>query len=59
MDYNLSRVFELLKASLMTEPILMYPDPNLPYVLFTDTNNYAWACVLTQEKTHTFEEEGN
>ena len=24
--------FELLKTSLMTEPILTYPDPNLPYV---------------------------
>ena len=42
--------FELLKASLMTEPILAYPDPNLPYVLFTDASKYAWACVLTQEK---------
>ena len=48
--------FELLKASLMIEPILTYPDPNLPYVLFTDTSKYAWACVLTQEKTHSFEE---
>ena len=28
--------FKLLKASLMAEHILMYPDPNLPYVLFTD-----------------------
>ena len=45
--------FELLKTSLMTEPILSYPDPNLPYVLFTDASKYAWACVLTQEKTHT------
>ena len=44
--------FELLKSSLMTEPILTYPDPSLPYVLFTDTSKYAWACVLTQEKTH-------
>ena len=43
--------FELLKASLMTEPILTYPDPNHPYVLFTDASKYAWACVLTQEKT--------
>ena len=43
--------FELLKTSLMTEPILTYPDPNLPYVLFTDASKYAWACVLTQEKT--------
>ena len=48
--------FELLKSSLMTEPILTYPDPNLPYVLFTDANKYAWACVLTQEKTHQIEE---
>ena len=44
--------FELLKASLMTDPILTYPDPNLPYVLFTDASKYAWACVLTQEKMH-------
>ena len=48
--------FDLLKASLMTEPILNYPNPNLPYVLFTDASKYAWACVLTQEKTHIFEE---
>ena len=48
--------FELLKTSLMTEPILTYPDPNLPYVLFTDASKYAWACVLTQEKTHIIKE---
>ena len=47
--------FNLLKTSLMTEPILTYPDPNLPYVLFTDASKYAWACVLTQEKTHMVE----
>ena len=58
--------FKLLKTSLMIEPILTYPDPNLPseiikikinnYVLFTDASKYAWACVLTQEKTHQIEE---
>ena len=47
--------FELLKTSLMTEPILKYPDPNYPYVLFTDASKYAWACVLTQEKIHQIE----
>ena len=47
--------FELLKTSLMTEPILTYLDPNLPYVLFIDASKYAWACVLTQEKTHQIE----
>ena len=40
----------------MTEPILNYPDPNLPYVLFTDASKYAWACVLTQEKMHKIKE---
>ena len=47
--------FNLLKASLMMEPIMTYPNPNLPYVLFTDASKYALACVLTQEKTHTLE----
>ena len=46
--------FKLLKTSLMTEPILTYPNPNLPYVLFTDASKYA--CVLMQEKTHQMEE---
>ena len=46
----------MLKTSLMTEPILTYPDPSLPYVLFTDASKYAWACVLTQEKTHVMED---
>ena len=48
--------FKLLKTSLMTELILTYADPNLPYVLFTDASKYVWACVLTQEKTHLIEE---
>ena len=47
--------FDLLKTSLMTEPILMYPNPSLPYVLFSDASKYAWACVLMQEKTHQIE----
>ena len=36
--------------------MLTYPDPNLPYMLFTDASKYAWAFVLTQEKTHVFRE---
>ena len=47
--------FELLKSCLMTELILKYPDPDYPYVLFTDASKYAWACVLTQEKIHHIE----
>ena len=48
--------FEMLKTSLMTEPILTYLDPSLPYVLFTDASKYVCVCVLTQEKTHVMEE---
>ena len=40
--------FELLKETLYTHPILWYPDPNRPYVLFTDASKYGWAGVLTQ-----------
>ena len=47
--------FKLLKSSLMTDPIPTYPDPNIPYVLFPDASKYAWACVLTQEKTNMLE----
>ena len=51
----MSRTFELLKTSRMTDPILTYPDSNLSYVLFINASKYAWACVLTQEKIHTLE----
>ena len=34
------------------EPILVYPDPSKPYVLFMDASKYAWSCILTQEYTH-------
>ena len=32
-------------------PVLVYPDPNKPYTLYTDASKYAWAGVLTQECT--------
>ena len=47
--------FKLLKQMIIQEPILVYPDPNKPYVLFTDVSKYAWSCVLTQEYTHIIE----
>lgn len=47
--------FQLLKDMLLKEPILKYPDPNKPYILYTDASKYAWACVLTQEYEHEIE----
>ena len=38
----------MLKETLCTHPILWYPDPNRPYVLFTDASKYGWAGVLMQ-----------
>ena len=38
--------FQLLKQMLTQEPILVYPNPSKPYVLFTDASKYAWSCVL-------------
>ena len=49
------RSFDLLKAKVSEELVLVYPDPSKPYVLFTDASKYAWSCVLTQESTYTFD----
>ena len=43
--------FQTLKEALCTEPILKFPDPQRPYMLFTDTSKYAWAGVLMQPYT--------
>ena len=48
--------FEMLKEYLLKEPILKYPKPDQPYILYTDTSKYAWAGVLTQ--AYTYKEEG-
>ena len=47
--------FEMLKGFLLEEPVLKYPKPNQPYVLYTDASKYAWAGVLTQAYKHTLE----
>ena len=46
------KAYDLLKEYLLKEPILRYPDPMLPYILYTDASKYAWAGVLTQSYTH-------
>ena len=43
--------FQTLKDALCTEPILKFPDPNKPYVLFTYASKHAWVGVLTQPYT--------
>ena len=43
--------FQMLKDTLVSAPILKYPDTSKPYTIFTDASKYRWARVLTQEHT--------
>ena len=43
---------EKLKEYLLKEPILKYPKPDQPYILYTDASKYVWAGVLTQAYTY-------
>ena len=40
--------FDFLKDSLTTVPLLVYPDTNKPYVLYTDASDYCIGACLTQ-----------
>jgi len=42
------KCFEMIKEMLCDAPVLKYPDPQKPYVLFTDASKYAWGGLLTQ-----------
>ena len=35
---NVKKAFEFRKDSLTVVPLLAYPDPNKPYVLYTDAS---------------------
>ena len=47
-----TKTFKMLKSLLIQEPILKYPEPSKPYILYTDASKYSWSCVLTQEYEH-------
>ncbi len=47
------KAFCLLRDLLQELPILIYPDPAKPYILFMDTSKVAWGAVLMQEKEDT------
>ena len=43
-----SKAFALLRAALMSAPILAYPDHKLEYILDTDTSAFGLGAVLSQ-----------
>ena len=46
-------LFQMLKDTLCSVPILKYPDTRKPYMLYTDDSKYRWPGVLTQRHTST------
>ena len=38
--------FETLKGYLTRSPVLIYPDPNKEYYLFTNASKYTWSAIL-------------
>ena len=43
------KAFNYLKKCLTEHPILIYPDPNKEYHLFTDASKSTWCAILMQE----------
>ena len=45
--------FQMLKDTLCSAPILMYPDTSKLYMLYTNASTYGWAGVVSQRHTST------
>ena len=41
---------DTIKHAIANSSVLIYPDPNKHYHLFTDTSNHTWSGVLTQTR---------
>ena len=44
--------FRQLKDAVIASPVLVLPDPNLPYVIHTDASGFATGAVLSQDHGH-------
>ena len=47
-----SNAFKLLKSKLVKIPTLQYPNPNKPFLLFTDVSKHSYSGILHQEETY-------
>ena len=44
---------DCLKHTVVSAPVLIYPELSKPYILYTDSNKHTWAGILTQTCTFT------
>ena len=44
---------DCLKHMIVSAPVLIYPKPSKPYILYTDSSKYTWAGILTQTHNYT------
>ena len=49
-DQKCQDSLDLVKEILTSPPVLIYPDPNEKYHLFTDASNFTWSVALIQER---------
>ena len=48
--YACENSLKCIQDFITREPILKYPDPNLPYILYTDSSKYTWSGILMQKQ---------
>ena len=53
MDTKRQLAFDTLKDYLTKSPVLVYPDPNKTYHLFTDASMFTWSAILMQDQNPT------
>ena len=41
--------FEVLKAAIVSAPVLIHPDPQEPFIVETDASDFALGCILNQK----------
>ena len=48
--YACENSLKCIQDFITREPMLKYPDPNLPYILYTDSSKYTWSGILMQKQ---------
>ena len=43
-------MIDMIKHVITNSPVLIYPDPNKQYHLFSDASNHTWSGVLIQTR---------